>query len=353
MEEWGRPAQQPRTPLPPRRSVPPGTHWWEPTERCPGGRCESEDRVRWRVGHAVSHSDSTAVRCYHCRHWVCLECGVAPVPGYFQFCEPCSRDFVYCDYCCRPHSGPCCATWGTGPILSLDTETTGKDPHSAELVSVSVVEYRCEPDGQEEKTVHTWLVDAGCPIPEAAARIHGITTADVRRDGRPIAEALTEISAFLALKWTADTPLCAFNAPYDLTVLDQALRRHLGSRLKLSGPVIDPQSLEFGMAPSPRRGGRLRIPSLAGSCATYRVAPPQKGFHDASQDALAAARLACALARHEQLIGISLDDLQHRQRRWKGRLEARFRHPRALVEEAWPLEYANCRSGVHSLSAGP
>ena len=78
-------------------------------------------------------------------------------------------------------------------MLSLDTETTGKDPHTAELVSISVVEYRCEPDGQEEKTVHTWLVDAGCPIPEAAARIHGITTADVRRDGRPIAEALTGI----------------------------------------------------------------------------------------------------------------------------------------------------------------
>lgn len=36
MEEWGRPAQQPRTPLPPRRSVPP-PDWWEPTERCPGG----------------------------------------------------------------------------------------------------------------------------------------------------------------------------------------------------------------------------------------------------------------------------------------------------------------------------
>jgi DNA polymerase III epsilon subunit-like protein len=29
-------------------------------------------------------------------------------------------------------------------MLSLDTETTGKDPHTAELVSVSVVEYRCE-----------------------------------------------------------------------------------------------------------------------------------------------------------------------------------------------------------------
>ena len=344
MEEWGRPAQQAPTPLPPRRNVPPGTYSWEPTERCPDGRCESEDRVRWRAGHAVSDSDSTAVRCYHCRHWVCLECGVAPTPGYFQFCEPCSRDFMFCDRCSRPHPGPCCAPWRAGPMLSLDTETTRKDPHTAELVSVSVVEYRCEPEGLEETTVHTWLVDAGCPIPEAAARIHGITTADVRRDGRPITEALTEISALLARKWTADTPLCAFNAPYDLTVLDEALRRHLGTRLKLSGPVIDPQSLAFAVSPNLRRSGRIQVPSLADSCATYRVAPPQRSFHDASQDALAAARLACALARHEQLVDVSLDDLQHWQSRWKGRLEALFRHPRDLVEEAWPLEYSNSRS---------
>ena len=348
MKEWGRPAQRPRTPLPPRRNVRPGTYPWEPTERCPEGRCESEDRVRWRAGHAVSASDSTAVRCYHCLHWVCLECGVAPTPGYFQFCESCSRDFMFCDPCSRPHSGPCCATWGAGPILSLDTETTGKEPHTAELVSVSLVEYHCEPDGQEETTFHTWLVDAGCPIPDAAARIHGITTATVRRDGQPVTEALTEISAFLARKWTTNTPLCAFNAPYDLTVLDEALRRHLGARLNLNGPVIDPQSLAFGIGPAPSRNGRLQIPSLARACAAHGVAPPEGEFHDASQDALAAARLACALARHEQLIDTSLDDLQDRQRRWKGRLEALYRHPRALVEAAWPLEYSDSGNRVHS-----
>ena len=63
-------------------------------------------------------------------------------------------------------------------MLALDTETTGKDPHSAELVSVALVEY--VPGSEDESIVHTWLVDAGCTIPAAATRIHGITTADVQ-----------------------------------------------------------------------------------------------------------------------------------------------------------------------------
>lgn len=345
MEEWGRP-DRPRSgntgTLQSRNNVPPEAQPWEPTDRCPAGECVSEDRVRWRAG-LDSLGDFAAVRCYHCRHGVCVECGVGPTPAFFQFCKACDCDSEICNRCGDRHEGDCCAAWGGDWMLALDTETTGKNPHSAELVSVALVEYRCSPKG-EESVIHKWLVDAGCTIPDAAARVHGITTADVRRSGRPIGDVLGEIGDLLARKWTADTPLCAFNAPYDLTVLDNAFRRYMGRGLALTGPVIDPQSIEFGIAA--RTGWRRgHVRNLTGSCNAYRVQPPREGFHDAADDALAAARLACALARDARLFHYSLDDLQHRQRSWKSGLEAMFRHPRVLVEEAWPLEYSGSREG--------
>jgi DNA polymerase-3 subunit epsilon len=130
------------------------------------------------------------------------------------------------------------------------------------------------------------------------------------------------------------------------------MRRHLGLRLRLSGPVVDPQLLDFasidevrpGRWPSPRR---RRVRSLVEVCKDYGVPPPPPGIHDAAQDAVGAVRLACALvSRSSVLTEIDLDDLQPLQRSWKGLREPDFGHPRALVEEAWPLEYARSRAGA-------
>ena len=65
---------------------------------------------------------------------------------------------------------------------------------------------------------------------------------------------------------------------------------------------------------------------------------------------MAAARLVCALSRDARLADYSLYDLQHRQRSWKGGLEAMFGHPRALVEAAWPLEYPASRGARMNLT---
>lgn len=151
MEEWGRP-DRPRSgntgTLQSRNNVPPEAQPWEPTDRCPAGECVSEDRVRWRAG-LDSLGDFAAVRCYHCRHGVCVECGVGPTPAFFQFCKACDCDSEICNRCGDRHEGDCCAAWGGDWMLALDTETTGKNPHSAELVSVALVEYRCSPKGEE------------------------------------------------------------------------------------------------------------------------------------------------------------------------------------------------------------
>ena len=73
--------------------------------------------------------------------------------------------------------------------------------------------------------------------PRQAAAIHGITTAIAKPHGADPMIATGEIIA--ALDLLPDAPLVAYNASYDLTVLDREARRH---RLAPLGPhrVIDP-----------------------------------------------------------------------------------------------------------------
>lgn len=127
-------------------------------------------------------------------------------------------------------------------------------------------------------------------IPPAATAIHGISTEQARRDGRPATEVLAEVTALLAQVWTAATPLCAFNAAFDLTMLDAELQRHDGRSLLVSGPVIDPLCIDHHLNPD-RAGPR----NLAAVCAHYQVR--LDGAHTSAGDALAAARLAWRLAR--------------------------------------------------------
>ena len=66
--------------------------------------------------------------------------------------------------------------------------------------------------------------------PEQATAVHGITTEQARRDGRPIEEVLHELAGSIVEHWLRGYPVVAFNATYDITLVNQELRRHrLGS----------------------------------------------------------------------------------------------------------------------------
>lgn len=176
-------------------------------------------------------------------------------------------------------------------MVALDLETTNTNPHKDRMVTAAVVTISPGRSGERrEVTRRTWLADPGVDIPADATAIHGITTEQARREGRPAAEVCAEVSAVLAEVWTATTPLCAFNAAFDLTMLDAELQRHHGRSLLLSGPVIDPWCLDQHLEPH-----RTRQRNLRAVCAHYQVRLDKA--HDSTEDALAAARLAWQLAR--------------------------------------------------------
>lgn len=199
--------------------------------------------------------------------------------------------------------------WTEHPIIGFDTETTGVRPDQDRLVTCSVVEVL--PSGVNRTY---WLADPGVEIPERATAVHGITTEQARENGRPITEVLEEIAAKLAAHMSQGYPVVAFNASYDVTLLEHELERHglqtLASRL--GGeifPVVDPYLLDKSV--DRYRKGKRRLEDLVGH---YRV-DVDGDFHNAEADVLATLKVLAALVRKfPELASEPLEAVQAREK---------------------------------------
>lgn len=107
--------------------------------------------------------------------------------------------------------------------VGFDIESTGIDPMTDRIVTFSIIAQ----DSNMEQTLYEWTVNPGIEIPEGAAAVHGVTTEDAVRDGRPPAEVLPEIVAVLNYELSfEDAILTAYNCPFDLTMLREEYKRH-------------------------------------------------------------------------------------------------------------------------------
>lgn len=223
--------------------------------------------------------------------------------------------------------------WHTGKMLAWDTETTGSDPQHDRIVTCTTARINGRLDGTT-----TWLIAPDVPIHPEATKVHGITTEHARTNGRPPAEALAQIAEQLQTVIAAGIPLVAFNAAFDTTILDRELTRHgIPAPDWAAAHVIDPFVIDKAL--DKYRKGKRKLPFV---CEHYGVR--HDGAHDATEDALAAARVAWALAeRYPDELQIDLGHLHANQRAWKAdqavSLQAYFRRkdPSAVVEGEWPL----------------
>ena len=182
--------------------------------------------------------------------------------------------------------------WHLGVMCAFDLETSGVDVESDRIVTACLA--WVDGSGQEEPRVREWLVWPEVEIPEAATAVHGITTAHAREHGLPSVQAVGEIADSLLESAAAGVPIVPFNAAYDLTLLDRETRRHgldpLGPGLEAAKAlVVDPYVLDKALDPY-RKGKR----TLADVAAHYRVR--QEDAHNATGDAIAAARIAWKIA---------------------------------------------------------
>ncbi|MFF9169824.1 MULTISPECIES: 3'-5' exonuclease [unclassified Streptomyces] len=230
--------------------------------------------------------------------------------------------------------------WHRELLVGFDLETTGTDPREARIVTAAVIEVR----GGQVLGHREWLADPGVEIPADAVAVHGISNERAAAEGRPADQVADAVADVLTGYWKAGVPVVAYNAAFDLTLLSAELRRHgLPSlRDRLGGadpaPVVDPYTIDR-WADRYRRGKR----NLEAVCAEYGV--PLDSAHDAFADALAAARLAGAIAgRHPKIADLGPADLHRRQVEWYADWAADFQsflrrkgETDAVVDGTWPL----------------
>lgn len=228
--------------------------------------------------------------------------------------------------------------WADGPLLGFDTETTGVSPETDRIVTAALVHR----DGAGIRT-STWLLDPGVEIPEGASAIHGITTARARAHGRPPREALAEVARRLVDALRSGTPVVAFNASFDLSILDAELTRHglptVAARLgRAPGPVLDPLVLDRALMRY--RPGKRRLGDL---CAVYGV-EPGADLHTAQVDVIATLDVLRAIAgRHPEVAAMPADQVHAWQvtahRVWAERFNAWRRgqgYSGAVAATCWP-----------------
>ncbi|MFC0675282.1 exonuclease domain-containing protein [Brachybacterium hainanense] len=206
------------------------------------------------------------------------------------------------------------SSWAERPLLGFDTETTGTDTAKDRIVTAALV-HSVGP-GRENETVATWLIDPGIPIPEQAARIHGISSEHAAAHGSAPAPALEEVASLLADALLKDVPVVAFNGSFDLAILENELRRSglptLAQRLgRQIAPVIDPLVLDRGLDRY-RKGKR----TLTDLLEVYGISQDGR-LHTADVDVSATLDvLRAQVAKFDVLGATPLAELHQRQMTW-------------------------------------
>lgn len=225
-------------------------------------------------------------------------------------------------------------TWLTR-VGVFDLETTGVDVTTDRIVTahVGVLDRH-----GREIAARDWLADPGVPIPDGATAVHGITTAHARAHGRPAGEVVAEINGALRMLLSQGMPIVAYNASYDFSLLAHEAARHGVPVLADPQPVIDP--LVIDKAYDRYRRGKRTLSVVA-----EHYAVPLDDAHEASADAVAAGRVALALAK-EFTLPDTAAELHTRQIGWArdqaeslteyfikvGRLD-----PQDALDGSWPV----------------
>lgn len=224
--------------------------------------------------------------------------------------------------------------WHTGSLVGFDLETTGKNPHTARIVTASIV--LVDPDGKMRSNAE-WLIDPEVEIPAEAAAVHGVSTEHARAHGMDATAGLGEIVSTLVDFMYHRVPIVAYNGVYDFTVLTAELARRKMEALSVVG-IIDPFILDKHVD-TYRKGKR----TLEAVSEHYGV--DLDAAHTSMADSLAAAQVAQALvAKFPDRFDVPLEKIFNNQIRWKAEQSESFeqylrrKNPEATVSRDWPVE---------------
>ena len=220
-------------------------------------------------------------------------------------------------------------------LAVFDTETTGVDPRQARIVSASIALLGAEGEVLER---YDWLVDPGVEIPAGAAQVHGITTEVARASGVEASVGVGQIVAQLHDMSERGFPIVVYNAPYDLSLLEAEAGRHGISWPGVPSPVIDPLVID-------KQVDRYRKGKRTLEIVSEHYGVQLGSAHDAGEDAIAAGRVAQAIARRFPPSPPSEPPALHdAQTAWAAAQAENFqeymrrvRDPHFIADGAWPV----------------
>lgn len=225
--------------------------------------------------------------------------------------------------------------WANQPIAVFDLETTGLDHKTARIVTACAA--LIDANGKQIGKDIEWLANPGIPIPAEATAVHGITDEIAAERGSDLATVVSEIVATLRGYFDKAIPVVAYNAPYDFTILRQHAEDFGIEWPANPMPVIDPLVIDKNFD-TYRKGSR----KLEAVAAHYGVSLTDA--HNATADAIAAGRIAQALARKFAAeLSLPLSELHSKQIGWSAAQDASFEaflkrsgKPDAKIPIGWP-----------------
>jgi DNA polymerase-3 subunit epsilon len=231
-------------------------------------------------------------------------------------------------------------------ICVFDLETTGIHTDEDRIVTAFIGRVTRAGDVNGS---YSWIVNPGVPIPEGASAIHGITDEVAERVGRDPAECIAEMLVVLRRSIAAGRPIVAYNASFDLSMLNAEARRYGLEPIEDFGPVIDPYVIDKAIDKY-RKGKRTLIVTSEHYGVTL------EGAHDAEADATATGRVAWAvLARTEDY---ELTVLHDRQVVWAAEQASslqeylrRAKDPDIVIDGAWPVRAGSDRAKTPGVGA--
>lgn len=184
-------------------------------------------------------------------------------------------------------------------ILFFDTETTGVSKYKDHLVQLAWV--LCDASGSILAKRSSLVRPTGFSIPQAASRIHGITTDFAQRNGSPISTVLREFAADAARA----ERIVAHNMQFDFGILQTAYQS-AGASFPLAGKSqVCTMRVSTDWCKLPKLDGRPghkypKLPELH----YFLFKRGFDGEHDALQDTLACMRCYFELMRLDVIDGL-------------------------------------------------
>lgn len=221
-------------------------------------------------------------------------------------------------------------------LAVFDLETTGLDLREARIVTACALEI--DENGLIVGENFEWLANPGIEIPVAASNVHGVTTEMAQANGRSAKDVVFELINTLNGFFAKGLPVVAYNAPYDFTILHFEALRHGLEPIAEPKPVIDPLVLDK-FVDTYRSGKR----TLQVAAKIYGVSLDEA--HNATADAVAAGRVAQAIARrYADKLPEDAGVLHNSQIEWSASQDAsyeKFRRassPEFTVQRGWPVK---------------